>query len=78
MATIPTIDPAAPALEEHLSPQQIAILWNIDESTVRRIFQDQQGVLKLGKAGRRHGKRAYITLRIPKSIFLRYHQERAA
>ena len=64
------------AFEKHYSPQDLAELWQLDESTIRRIFQDQPGVLKIGKSGRRDGKRDYVTLRIPKSVALRLHQER--
>lgn len=54
-------------LEEHFTAQQIAAVWNVDATTVQRIFADEPGVLKLGKTGRR-GKRDYVTLRIPKSV----------
>ena len=43
--------------ERHFTPKQLAELWSLDESTVRRMFQDELGVLKIGKAGRRDGKR---------------------
>ncbi|MEX2264554.1 MAG: hypothetical protein WD696_21545 [Bryobacteraceae bacterium] len=68
----------ADPFERHFSPQQIAELWGLDESTVRRIFQDEPGVLKIGKSGRRDGKRDYVTLRIPASIVRRVHEERTA
>lgn len=62
--------------ERHLTPKEISELWQLDVSTVRRIFQDEPGVLKLGKDGRRDGKRDYMTLRIPDSIFRRVYAER--
>ena len=39
------------------------------------MFQDQPGVLKLGKSNRRDGKRDYVTLRIPQSVAERVYQE---
>jgi len=66
------------ALERHFTPKQLADLWALDESTVRRIFQDEPGVLKIGKSGRRDGKRDYITLRIPASVAVHVHQRKAA
>ena len=51
--------------EQHFTPQELAAIWKLDETTIRRIFQDEEGVLKFGKSNRRDGKRDYITLRIP-------------
>lgn len=64
------------ALERHFTAKELAELWALDESTVRRLFQDQTGVLKLGRTNRRDGKRDYVTLRIPQSVALRVHQQR--
>jgi hypothetical protein len=62
--------------ERHFSTGFLAEWWGFDESTVRRMFQDQPGVLKVGKADRRDGKRDYVTLRIPESVALRVYRER--
>jgi len=62
--------------ERHFTPQELAEIWRLDETTIRRIFQDQPGVLRLGKANRRDGKRDYVTLRIPESVAARLYQER--
>jgi hypothetical protein len=62
--------------EPHFTPQDLAEIWKLDETTIRRIFQDEAGVLKLGKANRRDGKRDYITLRIPESVAERVYRER--
>jgi hypothetical protein len=63
--------------ERHFTPKELAEVWKLDESTVRRMFQDQPGVLKIGSTGRRT-KRDYITLRIPASTAARFYQERIA
>jgi len=68
---------ASDPLERHFSPQELAARWILDESTVRRMFQDEPGVLKIGKRGRRDGKRDYVTLRIPESIARRKHREQS-
>ncbi len=44
-------------LERHFSPEVLAQMWCLDTSTIRRWFQDEEGVLKIGKANRRDGKR---------------------
>jgi hypothetical protein len=64
------------ALEKHYTAEELADLWHLDSTTVRRIFQDQPGVLKIGNHHRR-GKRAYVSLRIPESLAKRFHDERS-
>jgi len=62
--------------ERHFTPQELADIWRLDETTIRRIFQDEAGVMKIGKSNRRDGKRDYITLRIPESVAARVYRER--
>jgi len=68
--------PDSPALARHYTPAEIAELWQLDESTIRRIFYDEPGVLRIGKAARRDGKRDYVTLRIPAEVVQRVHDAR--
>ena len=63
-------------LERHYSPQDLALLWGLDVSTVRRMFQDEPGVLKIGRSNRRDGKRDYTTLRIPESVVRRVYAKK--
>jgi hypothetical protein len=65
----------ADPFERHFTPQELAELWRLDESTIRRMFQDEPGVLRIGQTGRRQ-KRDYVTLRIPASTAARVHHER--
>ena len=69
------IRPQADPFERHFTPKELAELWRLDESTVRRLFQDEPGVLRIGQVGRR-GTRDYVTLRIPASTAARFYQER--
>ena len=65
------------ALEKHYTPQEVAELWGLSDSAVRRLFQDEPGVLRVGEPSRRLGrllKRRYFTLRIPESVVIRVHQ----
>jgi len=64
------------ALERHYTVQQIAEMWGLHQTTVRRIFQDEPGVFRLGKTGRRD-KRDYVTLRIPESVLLQVYERRS-
>jgi hypothetical protein len=64
------------ALEPHFSVQVLAEMWRLDESTIRRIFEDAPGVLRLANERRRSGKREYVTLRIPASVAQREYERR--
>ena len=76
--TSPTpIRQQADPFERHYTPKELAELWRLDESTVRRMFQDEPGVLRIGQTGRR-SKRDYVTLRIPASTAARFYQARIA
>lgn len=62
------------ALEKHYTASEVAKLWNISEDTVRNLFRDYPGVLKITRLARR-GKRGYLSIRIPESILLKRHAE---
>ena len=66
---------AAPALERHYSVAEVAKMWALSEKTVRRMFEDEDGVLNWGSPETRR-KRGYRTLRIPESVLHRVHRKR--
>jgi hypothetical protein len=55
--------------------REIARRWNVSDGTVRKVFADQPGVLRIGKPSRlvfvpyKKYKRRYWTMRIPESVF---------
>ena len=61
------------ALEKHYSVAALAKLWLFSESTVRRIFSNEPGVLKLVHEETRY-KRRYTSLRIPEHIAKQVHR----
>jgi hypothetical protein len=62
--------------EKHFAPGELAKIWGVSTVTIRRIFEREVGVLKLGKS---HGRtRRYVTLRIPESVAIRVHAKLAA
>lgn len=65
-------------MEQHFSPRDLAKLWRLDVTTIRRQFADEPGVFKLGRSDRRDGKRDYICLRIPASVAERVYRRRTA
>lgn len=60
--------------EPHYTPEEVAKLWKLAPNTVRSMFVDRTGVLKIGTAGGEKGRR-YIKMRIPKSVVDRVHAE---
>jgi len=69
--------PGVIVFERHYTPKELAAVWRLDETTIRRLFIDEPGVLKIGRCGRREGKRDYLSLRIPESVAKRVHGERS-
>ena len=59
------------------TPRELADLWQLSEQSIRRLFQDRRGVLKLGDDNPR-GKRSYTTLRIPAAVVEQVFKERTA
>ncbi|MGA7159110.1 MAG: hypothetical protein WBY53_19850 [Acidobacteriaceae bacterium] len=61
------------AFERHFTPKEIAKLWGKDESTIRKIFRDEPGVLCFESTNRARATRRYVSLSIPASIVMRVH-----
>jgi hypothetical protein len=59
--------------ERHYSVAELGKIWNLSEKTIRRMFENEPGVLQWGKVEARW-RRAYITLRIPETVALRVHR----
>jgi hypothetical protein len=73
----PPIRAEETAFERHYTPQQLAELWLLHESTIRRLFLDEPGVLKYGNSYSRSGRREYVTLRIPESVARRVYARKS-
>jgi len=73
---VQSVGHAALGLERHYSVGEIAERWGLSEKTIRRMFENEEGVLQWGSPETRR-KRGYITLRIPESVMLRVHRQRA-
>jgi len=65
--------PALSASDEHFAPQQLALAWGVDLETIRNIFREEPGVLKINNASKRR-----VTLRIPREVAERVHRRLAA
>lgn len=60
--------------EKHYSVSELASSWQLSENTIRRMFENEPGVLKWGTTEGRF-KRRYITMRIPETVVLRVHRQ---
>lgn len=63
-----------PAIEKHYTCTELAQLWQLAPDTIRLLFRDTPGVLKIYRPGRR-GKRVYTSYRIPESVAQKRHAE---
>jgi hypothetical protein len=60
--------------ENHYSVSELAALWHLSEKTIRRMFENEPGVIIWG-VGERRFKRGYRTLRIPETVVIRVHRQ---
>lgn len=58
------------AAERHYTPAEVADLWRLNVETIRRLFQNEPGVMVL-QGPVRKGKRPYKTIRIPYRVLER-------
>jgi hypothetical protein len=63
-----------PMEERHYKPAELAAMWGFSAGTVRRLIQDELGVLRLQGVGPTAGKRQYTTYSIPASVAARIHE----
>jgi hypothetical protein len=71
------LNPALSANDKHFKPEELAEAWGVSTETIRNIFREEPGVLKIGKSGTR-SKRGYFTLRIPVEVAERVHRRLSA
>ncbi len=63
----------SPFAERHYAPAEVAEMWKLSQDVVRRVFQNEPGVLALASEGSRR-TRPYTTLRIPESVLQHVHR----
>lgn len=62
-----------PALERHFTVAEISKRWFFSENTIRRLFSQEPGVIKIARPHTR-SKRGYTSIRIPERIAERVHR----
>ena len=58
--------------ERHFSPAELAEAWNLSADTIRRLFENEPGVVVFENPARSSSRR-FRTLRIPESVAERVH-----
>lgn len=58
----------------HYTVAEIAALWSLSDDAVRKIFENESGVLAIGDTRPTLRKRRYTTLRIPEDVLARVHR----
>lgn len=59
--------------EQHYTPGELAKKWHFSSNTIRRIFENEDGVLIRGPEESRH-RRRHKSMRIPQSVAARVHR----
>jgi hypothetical protein len=63
--------------QKHFTAAELATTWGLSIETIRRLFADEAGVVKMPSAAPPTG-RQYHTLRIPSSVAARLHKRLSA
>ena len=74
MANASGLGPIDLANEKHYSIIEISKLWALSQKTVRKIFENEPGVIQWGAEATLH-KRGYRTLRVPETVLQRVHRK---
>jgi hypothetical protein len=59
--------------EYHYRVKDLAVMWNLSPTAIRRLFRDEPGVLRYGRPKKGH-QREYASLRIPASVAARVYR----
>jgi hypothetical protein len=60
--------------EKYYTPQELADIWRFSPATIRNLFRNEPGVLRLQGMGSACGKRSYTTFSIPESVAIRVRE----
>lgn len=61
------------AKEKHYRVKEVAELWGYKHMTIRRLFDKEPGVLRVGNPETRYGRKR-ISISIPESVMIRVHE----
>ena len=65
--------------EKHYEPNELAELWGVSAETIRNVFRNEPGVLRISSPnGKLSKKRKYVLMRVPESVAERVHKRLSA
>ena len=67
-----------PESGRHFTLSELAATWGLSVETIRRLFADEPGILKMPTASVPTGRRRYRTVRIPSIVAARLHKRLSA
>ncbi len=70
---LPTGRAAEASVEQHFSVKELSELWGLSERTVRRLIEQEPGVIRIHQSAR--GKRSYRRVQVPASIAERIYRK---
>jgi hypothetical protein len=77
LSLLPQQQSIGPSVERHFTIGEIASMWGLCPNTVRKIFEDMEGVLKVSypRLKSRSNRKPRVSLRIPASLVARVHED---
>ncbi len=70
---LPTGRAVDASVEQHFSVKELSELWGLSERTVRRLIEQEPGVIRIHQSAR--GKRSYRRVQVPASIAERIYRK---
>jgi hypothetical protein len=62
-------------VERHYTVKEISAMWNLSADLIRKMFEQEPGVMAIGKSQSSRARRRYTTLRIPEAVAFRVHRK---
>jgi hypothetical protein len=70
-----------PRSSKHFTAAELGKIWGLSAMTIRRLFEDEPGVLRIEIPSRREGRKlvqSLFTMRIPEDVAQRVHDRLSA
>jgi hypothetical protein len=61
------------AFEKHYTCKELGKVWGLSDETIRRMFEDTPGVLRISNPKIRSKRKTRVSMRIPASVAARVH-----
>jgi hypothetical protein len=62
-------------VERHYSVKEVAEMWNLSADMIRKLFEQEPGVMLIGNPQSSRVRRRYTTLRIPQTVAFKVYRK---